>query len=62
MLGKLITYGRDRDEALQKMRRALGELIIEGIDTNIEFLFQILNNEKFIKSDIDTSFIAQEFN
>jgi len=62
MIGKLITYGRNRDEALQKMRRALSELIIEGIDTNIEFLFQILNNEKFINSDIDTSFIAQEFN
>lgn len=62
MIGKLITYGRNRDEALHKMRRALSELIIEGIDTNIEFLFQILNNEKFVASDIDTSFIAQEFN
>ncbi len=62
MIGKLITYGRDRGEALNKMRRALDELIIEGIDTNIEFLFQILNNENFIQGDIDTSFIAKEFN
>jgi acetyl-CoA carboxylase biotin carboxylase subunit len=62
MIGKLITYGRDRGEALNKMRRALDELIIEGIDTNIEFLFQILDNEKFIQGDIDTSFIAKEFN
>jgi acetyl-CoA carboxylase biotin carboxylase subunit len=62
MVAKLITHGRDRTEALNKMRRALDELIIEGIDTNIEFLFQILDNEKFIKGEIDTSFIAKEFN
>jgi acetyl-CoA carboxylase biotin carboxylase subunit len=62
MLAKLITHGRDRTEALNKMRRALDEFIIEGIDTNIEFLFQILDNDKFIKGEIDTSFIAKEFN
>lgn len=61
MIAKLITHGRDRNEALCKMRRALDEFIIEGIDTNIEFLFQILNNEKFIRSEFDTGFIAREF-
>ncbi|UWG97013.1 acetyl-CoA carboxylase biotin carboxylase subunit [Dehalobacter sp. DCM] len=61
MIAKLITHGRDRNEALCRMRRALDEFIIEGIDTNIEFLFQILNNERFIQADIDTGFIAKEF-
>ncbi|TCX48599.1 acetyl-CoA carboxylase biotin carboxylase subunit [Dehalobacter sp. 14DCB1] len=61
MIAKLITHGQDRNEAIGKMRRALDEFIIEGIDTNIEFLFQILNNPKFIRAEIDTSFIAKEF-
>ena len=43
------------------MRRALGEFIIEGVDTNIDFQFKILNNEKFIKGKFDTSFISKEF-
>lgn len=62
MIAKLITHGKNRSEAINKMRRSLDEFIIEGIDTNIEFLFGILDNEKFIKGDINTSFIAQEFN
>lgn len=62
MIAKLITYGRDRSEAINKMQRALGEFIIEGIDTNIEFLFKILSNEKFINGMISTSFIANEYN
>ncbi|NBJ14297.1 MAG: acetyl-CoA carboxylase biotin carboxylase subunit [Dehalobacter sp. 4CP] len=61
MIAKLITHGKDRNEAISKMRRALDEFIIEGIDTNIEFLFQILNNPKFRSAEIDTSFIAKEF-
>lgn len=61
MIAKLICYGRDRGEALRKMRRALDEFIIEGIDTNIEFLFNILSHEKFISGDFDTSFISKEY-
>ena len=61
MIGKLIVHGRDREEALCKMRRALGEFIIEGVDTNIDFQFKIVNNENFIKGDFDTSFISKEF-
>ncbi len=62
MIAKLICYGRDRDEALHKMRRALDEFIIEGIDTNIEFIFDILSHDKFISGEFDTSFIKEEFN
>ena len=61
MIGKLIVHGKDRQEALCKMRRALGEFIIEGVDTNIDFQFKILNNDKFIKGKFDTSFISKEF-
>lgn len=61
MIGKLIVHGKDREEALCKMRRALGEFIIEGVDTNIDFQFKIINNENFIKGNFDTSFISKEF-
>ncbi|MEK6265866.1 MAG: acetyl-CoA carboxylase biotin carboxylase subunit [Clostridium sp.] len=62
MIGKLIVHGKSREEAICKMRRALGEFIIEGIDTNIDFQFKIINNENFIKGNFDTSFISKEFN
>jgi len=62
MIGKLIVHGKSREEAICKMRRALGEFIIEGIDTNIDFQFKIINNENFVKGNFDTSFISKEFN
>ncbi|MBZ9609698.1 acetyl-CoA carboxylase biotin carboxylase subunit [Clostridium estertheticum] len=62
MIGKLIVHGKDRDEAIRKMRRVLGEFIIEGVDTNIDFQFKIINNSNFIKGKFDTSFISKEFN
>lgn len=61
MIAKLVTHGKDRFEAISKMQRALDEFIIEGVETNIEFLFQILNHENFLKEQYDTSFIAREF-
>lgn len=61
MIAKIIVHGIDRDEAINKMRRALSECIIDGIDTNIEFLYELLNNEKFIKGEYDTSFIKEEY-
>ncbi|NLM21274.1 MAG: acetyl-CoA carboxylase biotin carboxylase subunit, partial [Peptococcaceae bacterium] len=61
-LAKLITWGANRDEALAKMHRALSELVIEGIDTNIDFLFQILNNDNYISGRFDTSFVHKELN
>jgi len=61
MIGKLIVHGKDRNEALCKMRSALGEFIIEGVDTNIDFQYKIINNENFISGKFDTSFISKEF-
>jgi len=62
MIAKLIAYGKDREDAIAKMKRALGEFIIEGMDTNIDFLFQILHTEDFEKGNIDTGFIEKHFN
>ena len=61
MLLKLIAYDRDRQAAIAKMRSALGELVIEGIDTNIDFQYEILNNEAYQEGQIDTDFIPKEF-
>lgn len=62
MIAKLIAYGKDREEAINKMIRALDEFVIEGIDNNIDFQIDILNNEKFRLGDFDTSLISKEFN
>lgn len=59
MIGKVIAWGKDRDEAINRMKRALDEMVIIGISTNIEFQKQILNNEEFVKNKIDTSFIEK---
>lgn len=61
MVGKLIVHGKNREEAISKMRRALGEFIIEGIKTNVDFHYKILNNDNFLNSNFDTGFINKEF-
>ena len=61
MLMKLIVYDKDRASAIAKMRSALGEDIIEGIETNIDFQYEILENEAFQKGDTDTGFIEKYF-
>lgn len=61
MLAKMIVHGRNRDEAIAKAKRALEELVIDGVDTNIDFLLRIIDNPKFISGDFDTSFIPKEF-
>ncbi len=61
MLMKLIVHGKDREEAIAKMRSALGELIIEGIETNVDFQFEILSHEAYRDGDVDTDFIPKFF-
>ncbi|WP_097005657.1 acetyl-CoA carboxylase biotin carboxylase subunit [Lacrimispora amygdalina] len=61
MLMKLIVHGKDRTEAIAKMRSALGELIIEGIETNVDFQFDILSHEAYRDGDVDTDFIPKFF-
>ena len=60
MIAKIITYGSTRNEAISKMKRALEEVVIEGIETNRDFLLEIINNLNFIRGKYDTSFIAKE--
>lgn len=60
MIGKLVVYGKDRDEAISKMKCALSEIIVDGIKTNIDFQMQIMNNERYVRGDFDTSFIKNE--
>ncbi len=62
MIAKIIVHAEDRKSAIRKMKRALEECVIEGIDTNVDFLYSILDNEKFKLGNFDTSFINKEFN
>ena len=61
MLLKLIVHGEDREAAIAKMRSALGELVIEGIETNLDFQYEILSHEAYQKGDTDTHFIPTYF-
>lgn len=61
MLLKLIVHGKDRTESIAKMKSAVAELVIEGVQTNRDFVYQILENENFIKNQYDTGFIKKEF-
>lgn len=46
---------------IEKMRSVLGEIIIEGVTTNTDFMYDICQNEKFIKGDVSTDFIPEEY-
>ena len=59
MIAKIITFGTNRNEAISKMKRALEELVIEGINTNQDFLLEIIRNPDFIRGKFDTSFIEK---
>ena len=62
MIAKLIVHGDDRKEAVARMKRALDEFYIEGVDTNISFQKKIMENENYNKGIFDTGFIGKEFN
>ncbi|WP_270180864.1 acetyl-CoA carboxylase biotin carboxylase subunit [Alkalihalobacillus sp. CinArs1] len=57
MVAKLITYGATREEAMQRMKRALSEFKIKGIKTTIPFHQKLLNHEKFVEGDFNTKFL-----
>ena len=61
MILKLIVRGKDRPAAIAKMRSALGELVIEGINTNLDFQYDIINNKDFEEGNVDTDFIPSHF-
>jgi propionyl-CoA carboxylase alpha chain len=61
MIAKLCSYGKTRDEAIGHMKSALGSFAIGGVSHNISFLETIMQNERFIKGNLSTSFIKDEF-
>jgi len=59
MILKLIVHGKNRLDAIKKMRRALEELIIDGITTNNEFHYYIMHHVDYVRGDFDTSFVGK---
>ncbi|MBC8423765.1 acetyl-CoA carboxylase biotin carboxylase subunit [bacterium] len=60
LLAKIITHGRDREEALLRMQRALEECVIEGVPTSIPFHLEVLQNETFRRGEATTKFLDRE--
>ena len=61
MIAKLIVHGRDRDDAIAKMREALNGFVIRGICSNIPFQAALLAHPKFVAGDFNTGFIAEHY-
>ncbi|MFD2371896.1 acetyl-CoA carboxylase biotin carboxylase subunit [Brevibacillus sp. GCM10020057] len=57
MIAKLIVWGKDRNEAIERMKRALGEFVVEGITTTIPFHLKVLEHEVFVSGHFDTKFL-----
>ncbi|MDJ0793320.1 MAG: acetyl/propionyl/methylcrotonyl-CoA carboxylase subunit alpha [Woeseiaceae bacterium] len=61
MVAKLITWGKDRDEAIARMRDALDQFVVRGIQTNLAFLSALIAHEKYRSGNISTNTIAEEY-
>ena len=61
MIAKLIVHGKDRTEAIEKMRAALNDFVIRGIHSNIPFQAALLQHPRFVSGDFTTGFIAEEY-
>ncbi len=60
LIAKLICHGRNREEAIQRMKRSLDEFVIEGIDTTVDLHKKLISHKKFVDSDFDTNWLAKE--
>ncbi|MBC7073784.1 acetyl-CoA carboxylase biotin carboxylase subunit [Candidatus Parcubacteria bacterium] len=60
LLAKIIGFGKNRQEAISKLKRALSEIVIEGVKTNIPFLKAIFEEENFLQGNLSTDFIERE--
>ena len=58
LIGKLIVYAREREEAIRKMKSALCELVTEGIETNADLQLEILSDPAFISGEYTTDFLS----
>jgi propionyl-CoA carboxylase alpha chain len=61
MIAKLIVHGKDRLDAIAKMREALNGFVIRGISSNIPFQSALLAHPKFVAGDFNTGFIAENY-
>jgi propionyl-CoA carboxylase alpha chain len=61
MIAKLIVHGKDRHEAIAKMREALNGFVIRGISSNIPFQAALLAHPRFVAGDFNTGFIAEQY-
>jgi propionyl-CoA carboxylase alpha chain len=61
MIAKLIVHGKDRNDAIAKMREALNGFVIRGISSNIPFQAALLAHPKFVAGDFNTGFIAEHY-
>lgn len=61
MIAKLCSYGKNRLEAIEHMKHALGSFAISGVSHNISFLETIMKNERFVSGNLSTAFIKEEF-
>lgn len=59
MIAKLIVWAKDRQEAIQKMQSALGEMVIEGVHTNIDYQYEILNHPDYLSGNVDVGSIQK---
>ena len=59
MISKFAVYGKDRQEAIERMRRALSEYEIGGIKTTIPFFREVMEDEEFVAGKLDTGFIGR---
>jgi acetyl-CoA carboxylase biotin carboxylase subunit len=57
LIGKLLVHGRNREEAIIRMRRALGEFVVDGVKTTIPFLERLFRHPRYLAADFDTGFI-----
>ena len=60
MIAKLIVWGRDRNQAIARMRHALGEFEVVGLSTNVAFLQRLMGCRAFVAADLDTALIERE--
>jgi propionyl-CoA carboxylase alpha chain len=61
MIAKLIVHGKDRSDAIAKMREALNSFVIRGVSSNIPFQAALLAHPKFVAGDFNTGFIAENY-
>ena len=61
MIAKLIVHGKDRNDAIAKMREALNGFVIRGVSSNIPFQAALLAHPKFVAGDFNTGFIAENY-